>query len=160
MSVIAVRVPESISPIYPRAPFTERGALRLFVRRDSFFGNLRDCIVAVVSPEPPQSSNRAHYAIRQSAVVRTNHPGRSASLSLVVHCAIVGLLIYLPPLLPVQTPADRNAWPSEKIYYYYPIPQDKIVKTPRQISTADSGRRSAASQPPKLSSTPFHSLAA
>jgi hypothetical protein len=161
MSVIAVRVPESISSAHPRAPFTERGALRLFVRRDSFFGNLRDCIVAVVSPEPPQSSNRAHYVIRQSGVTRTNYPGRSGSLSLVIHCAVVALLIYLPPLFPVQTPAGRNLWqPSEKIYYYYSIPQDQIAKTPRRISTASSGGRSTESQPPKLSSAPLHSLAA
>lgn len=161
MSVIAVGTPESISSAHSRAPFTERGALRLFVRRDSFFGNLLDCIVAIVSPEPQQSSNRAHYVIRQSAVTRTNYPGRSASLSLVIHCAAIALLIYLPPLLPVQTPAGRNLWQApERIYYYYSIPLDKIVKTPRQISTADSGRRSAASQPPKLSSTPLHSLAA
>lgn len=160
MSLIAVGVPESISSAHPRAPFTERGALRLFVRRDSFFGNLLDCIVAIVSPEPRQSSNRAHYVIRQSAITRTNYPGRSASLSLVAHCAAVALLIYLPPLLPVQTPANRSLWQAPEKIYYYSIPLDKIVKTPRQISTANSGQRSAASQPPALRSTPLHSLAA
>lgn len=160
MNLIAVEVPENISSAHPRAPFTERGALRLFVRRDSFFGNLRDCIAAVVSREPKQYSIRANYVIRPSAVIRTKYSGRSASLSLIVHCAVVALLIYLPPLLPVQTRADRNPWPASEKIYYYAIPLDQLPKLPRQITAADSGVRSAASQPPKLSSTPLHSLAA
>lgn len=156
--------PEKISAASSRLPFTERGALRLFVRRESFFGNLFGCLAAIVSPSPAHSSTQTRYFTRGAALPAA-YRGRSASLSLMLHGAAVALLVYLPPLLPAARTVAQSQRP-EKIYYYYRIPLQEAVQAPKAVSTTprrdDAGRRAAPSapKPPKLQDPPAHSLAA
>jgi len=161
MSATAATAPEKIPAPPSRPPFTERGALRLFVRRESFFGNLFGCLAAIVGPAPSRSSTQTRYFSRGTGLPAA-YRGRSASLSLVLHGAAVALLVYLPPLLPAPRAAAQSQSP-EKIYYYYRIPLQQPEQALRAVSTAsrkqDTSRR-AAPTPPKLQSPPAHSLAA
>ena len=131
-----------------RPPFTERGALRLFVRRDSVFRNLRDCVVAMASPGPPRSSNRAAYFRWGEPARRRKYAGRSASLSVILHCAAVAAMIYLPSLLPAEVPPERGSMQVvERLYYRVPAPD--VVRTSKS-STTGHGRLAA----PKPASVP------
>jgi Gram-negative bacterial TonB protein C-terminal len=150
----------SMSTTNSRPPFTERGALRLFVRRESFFPNLFGCLAAIVRPGP-RSRVQTRYFLRGRALP-VAYRGRSATLSLVLHGAAIALLVYLPPLLPVEHPVPQTQQP-EKIYYYYRIPLQQLPQPPQAVSTSPRQEESshrAATSPPKLQNPPAHSLAA
>jgi hypothetical protein len=161
MCATAATAPEKISATPSRPPFTERGALRLFVRRESFFPNLLGCLAAIATPAPSRSSTQPRYFTRGKAIPAA-HGGRSASLSLLLHGAAVALLVYLPPLLPAAHPLAQSQ-PAEHVYYYYRIPLQKLAQAPQPVSTTpqhhEASRRAPAS-PPKLQDPPAHSLAA
>lgn len=150
MCATAATAPEKISATPSRAPFTERGALRLFVRRESFFRNFFSCLAAIASSGPARSSGQARYFVRSRAFP-VAYRGRSASLSLLLHGAAVALLVYVTPLLPAAHPTEQSQRP-ERIYYYYRIPLQHVVQTPAPVSTAP--RRLQDSSPPKPPSPP------
>ncbi len=152
----------TLPPTRSRPPFTERGALRLFVRRDSVLRNLRDCIVAVASPGPPRSSNRAAYFKYGEPARRRKYAGRSAGLSFILHCVAVAAMVYLPSLVPAEVPPERGSM-QEVERLYYRVPARELVRTSK--SSATGQRRLAASKPasvpdPPVSSAPKESLAA
>jgi Gram-negative bacterial TonB protein C-terminal len=154
--------PAILPPTRSRPPFTERGALRLFVRRDPVFRNLGDCIVAIASPGPPRSSNRAAYFRWGEPARRRKYAGRSAGLSFILHCAAVASMVYLPSLAPAEVPPERGSMQVvERLYYRVPAPD--VVRTSK--SSASGHSRLAASQPasvpdPPVSSAPKESPAA
>lgn len=162
MSATAATAPEKISTMGSRLPFTERGALRLFVRRESVFLNVFGCLAVIASPSPPRSSIQPRYFNRGKDVPAITYRGRSAAFSLVLHGVAVALLLYLPRLLPAARPVMQQNSP-EKIYYYYRIPLQQLAQAPRPVSTAprrhDTGPRIMA-RAPKLQSTPPRSTAA
>ena len=162
MSLGLIERPATLPPTRSRLPFTERGALRLFVRRDSVLRNLRDCFVAIASPRPPRSSDRAAYFKRGEIASRRKYAGRSAGLSFILHCAAVAAMVYLPSLVPAEVPPERGSM-QEVERLYYRVPARELVRTSK--SSATGQRRLAASQPksvpaPPISSTPQESLAA
>ena len=162
MTLGLIERPATLPPTRSRPPFTERGALRLFVRRDSVFRNLGDCIVAIASPGPPRSSNRAAYFRWGEPARRRKYAGRSAGLSFILHCAAVAAMVYLPSLAPAEVRPERDSTQVvERLYYRVPAPD--AVRPSK--SSASGQRRLAASQPasvpdPPVSSTPKASLAA
>jgi Gram-negative bacterial TonB protein C-terminal len=145
-----------------RPPFTERGALRLFVRRDSVFRNLRDCVVAIASAGPPRSPKQAGYFKWGEPARRRKYAGRSASVSVILHCAVVAAMVYVPSLVPAEVPPERSSMQVvERLYYRVPAPD--VVRTSK--SSATGHRRLAASKPasvpdPPVSGAPKESLAA
>lgn len=161
MNSAAATAPEKISTSASRPPFTERGALRLLIRRESFFGSLFSCLAAIAKPGPPRRSMPGRYFTHGRALPAA-YRGRSASLSVVLHGAAIALLVYLPTLLPAARPLAETQRP-EKIYYYYRIPLQALPKVPPSMSTAprrDNTTPNAAASPPKLPSPPAGSLAA
>jgi hypothetical protein len=162
MSLSAIANAENLSSPQARLPFTERGALRLFVKRESFFGNLRDCIFAIASTSPRQPSARSQYFLRETPTAKTDYGGRSSVLSLFLHCVIVALLVYLPPMLPAAAPPVPNSFRTLQVIYYR-VPLREVVKAPRTASMAPR-KRSASKSPvvrtPKLPTAPAHPLAA
>jgi Gram-negative bacterial TonB protein C-terminal len=155
MNATGATAPEKISTVGSRLPFTERGALRLFVRRESFLANVFGCLAAMASPGPPGSSVQARYFNRITGVPVVTYRGRSAGLSLVLHGVIVALLLYLPPLLPTAHPQSQPT--PERIYYYYRIPLQQLPQAPRAVSTAPVQHAAApriVAPAPKLQNTP------
>jgi Gram-negative bacterial TonB protein C-terminal len=132
---IADTVPSARS----RPPFTERGALRVFVRGDSFFKSLFDSLAAIAQREPPRSSHPARYFVHGPKVGRIDYAGRSGVLSLVLHCALVALLVYLPSLLPPDFQSAQRATFTEQRFYYR-IPLQAAVKTPHLAQTRSRSR--------------------
>jgi hypothetical protein len=166
MNTAAAAAPEKVSTMASRPPFTERGALRLLIRRESFFSGLFGSLAAIATPGPPQRSTPIRYFTR-GTVLPAAYRGRSASLSLVLHGLAVAALVYLPPLLPAAHVMSQSQRP-EKIYYYYRIPLQQLPQALQAVSTAPRKKQAShhpVSTPPKLQSPPAipappaHSLA-
>lgn len=160
MNSATATAPEKISPPYSRPPFTERGALRLLIRRESFFRSLFGCLAAIATRGPARPSTPARYFTRGRALP-VAYRRRSAGLSVLLHGAAVALLVYLPPLLPASQPLAEIQRP-EKVYYYYRIPLDALPKAPPAVTTTprpEDAPRPSVPTPPKLQSPPASSLA-
>src|SRR5713226_5523920 len=80
----------------PRPPFTECGALRLFVRGESFFTNFRDSLGVLASRTGVPSSMSPNYLFRQTGLTRARFPGGSLGSSALVHCLFLALLACSP----------------------------------------------------------------
>jgi hypothetical protein len=142
MSPVAIesgRKPEA-SPT--RAPFTERGSLRLFVRRESFLSNCRDSIAALTTRTMPTSSRYANHFLHSANVARTQFSGRSLGASFLLHCSLLGLILYLPQAIPASASPMRNTrLTTEKIYYRIPVVD--APKMPRIAPAGPGGRPGA-----------------
>ncbi|MGH9734938.1 MAG: energy transducer TonB [Candidatus Acidiferrales bacterium] len=127
-----------------RPPFTERGALRVVVPHHSFFGSCSSSLRALVARKPPSGRYQVNsFFFRLSSRPRRRFAGRSASVSLVLHCAIVALIVYLPPLTPIRaTTVEPVSTTVERIYYQVPA-HDDPPKIP-QIAPKLSGQPSPA----------------
>jgi Gram-negative bacterial TonB protein C-terminal len=118
MSVRATECAGKVPSSNLRAPFTERGALRLLVRNDSLFTNWRDSIAALASRTRPRSSPRANYFLRRVDATRAHFDRRPLEASVLLHCSLVALVIYLPLALPAKpSPLLSTPQAAERIYY-------------------------------------------
>lgn len=132
-----------------RAPFTERGVIRLFVQGDSFIANWRDSVVALASREAPQSSLPANYFLRGANATRVRPPGRSLGASVLLHCSLVALLIYLPRFMPADaSPILSTAQYTQRIYYRVPLLEP--AKMPRLVPAGPGGRSGSGSVAPQI----------
>src|SRR5271157_2557426 len=118
MGISAIQCTATPSLRRVRAPFTERGALRVFVRNDSLFFNFWDSVRALVAPSARKSGFPSNYFLRGADVARVRVAGRHISASFFLHCSLIGLLIYLPHAIPAQAvPLSSTRIRAEKIYY-------------------------------------------
>ena len=142
-----------------RPPFTECGALRLFVRGDSFFANCRDSLAVLASRTAVPSSVSPNYLFRPTGITRMHFPGGSLRFSALVHGIFLALLAYLPRFMPAK------AWPqfSEQLHeerIYYRLPLQDLAKIPRLAPAGPGdhpGSGSIHSPIPTLGSTAIHS---
>jgi len=117
MSSPAIECAAKVPSCNLRAPFTERGALRLFVRQDPLFANWRDSIATLASRRGPRSK-RVTYFLRGVDAPRVHFDRRPLEASVLLHCSLVALLIYLPWAMPAQTlPLLSTPQSRERIYY-------------------------------------------
>lgn len=132
-----------------RAPFTERGVLRIFVRRDHVFSDWRDSVAALASRAAPRSSISANYHLRGANVGEFHFAGRPFGASFLLHFFFVALVLYLPWATSAKTSA-RLTRPSdgEKIYYWVP-PLDS-PKLPRLAPAGPGGRPGSGSEPTRV----------
>jgi hypothetical protein len=141
-----------------RAPFTEAGALRLFVRGDSMFSNWRDSVTVLASRVAPRSSIPTSYFLRGANVARVRFAGRSFGASFVLHLSLLAVLIYLPQAIPAKAlPLSSTQLHFEKIYYRVP-PLDP-ARMPQLSPAGPGGRPGSGSIPdrlPALGSTAPH----
>jgi hypothetical protein len=127
-----------------RPPFTECGALRLFVRGESFFANCWDSLAVLVSRTGVRSSVSADYFFRRTALIRTHFPGGSLSASVLVHCLFLAFLIYSPRFLPAKaTPRFSAQLGEHRIYYRLPLLDP--AKLPRIAPAGPGGRPGSGS---------------
>lgn len=142
MSLGLIRPAENVPPMRLRLPFAERGALRLFVRGDSFFANLRGSIVALVEREPPPLPRPARHILRGAQTVHLHYGRRSATASLFLHCLSIALVIYLPRILPVTNPPSENSQSTEeKIYYRIPLQEEPRISASAETHIGHSEAR-------------------
>jgi Gram-negative bacterial TonB protein C-terminal len=141
----------------PRPPFTEYGALRLFVRGESFFANCRDSLAVLASRPGVPSSASPNYLFRQTGLTRARFPGGSLGAAALVHCLFLALLVYSPRFMPVETSPRFSAhFREERIYYRVPLLDP--AKLPRIAPAGPGGRPGSGSvhtPTPALGSTAF-----
>jgi Gram-negative bacterial TonB protein C-terminal len=140
-----------------RPPFTECGALRLFVPGESFFANCRDSLVVLASRVRVSSSVSPNY-FRRTGLTRTNFPGGALGASALVHGLFLALLAYSPRFMPVKASPHVSAQiRAERIYYRLPLLDPE--KLPRLAPAGPGGHPGSGSIPapvPALGSTAFH----
>jgi hypothetical protein len=158
MILFAIDQTARISSRDSRPPFTESGALRLFVRRESFFANCRDSLVVLASRTAVPPCVSPNYLFRPTGLTRRHYPGSSLGFSALVHWIFLALLSYLPRFMPAK------AWPQfpeqlheERIYYRLPLLDP--VRIPRLVPAGPGdhpGSGSIHSPIPALGSTAIH----
>ena len=141
-----------------RAPFTEAGALRLFVRGDSMLSNWIDSLAILASRVDSRSSAPTSYVLRGENVARVRFAGRSIGASFVLHLSILAVLIYLPQAIPAKAlPLSSTSLRAERIYYRVP-PLDP-ARMPQLSPAGAGGRPGSGSIPdrvPALGSNALH----
>jgi uncharacterized membrane protein YgcG len=142
-----------------RPPFTECGALRLFVRKESFFANCRDSLAVLASRTAVPSSVSPNYLFRRTGLTRMHFPGGSLGFSALVHCLFLALMAYSQRFMPAK------AWPQfsaqlheERIYYRLPLLDPAKIPRLAPAGPGDHpGSGSIHSPIPALESTAIHS---
>ena len=147
MNTLAIETSRKPGSNGTRPPFTERGALRLFVRGEGFLANCRDSLAAIVA-RSPKGPRYAIYFLRSTNISRVRFAGRSLGASFVVHCAFLALVLYLPQAIPAS-PSMVEAAPNHAIIYYR-VPVLDSAKLPRLLPKGPGGRPGAGSVPVRL----------
>lgn len=141
-----------------RPPFTECGALRLFVRGESFFANCWDCLAVLAIRTAKPSSLAPNYFLRRTGLTRTHFPGGSLGVSVLAHCLFLGFLAYSQRFMPAKASPRLSAQlRNEAIYYRLPLLDP--AKMPRLAPAGPGGRPGSGSvqtYAPALGSTASH----
>jgi hypothetical protein len=141
----------------PRPPFTECGALCLFVRGESFFANCRDSLAVLATRTTVSSSVTPNY-FRRTGLTRTHFPGGSLGGSVLLHCLFLAFLVHLPEFTPAMgSPRLSSQLSEEKIYYRIPLLNP--AKLPRLAPAGPGGHPGRGAMPtpfPALGSTATH----
>jgi hypothetical protein len=141
-----------------RPPFTECGALRLFVRGESFFANCRDSLAVLASRTAVPSSVSPYYLFRRTGLTRTHFPAGSLGFSALVHCLSLAFLAYSPRFMTAKaSPRFSAQLHEERIYYRLPLLDP--AKLPRLAPAGPGGRPASGSvytPIPALGSTAIH----
>jgi len=158
MSLLAIEPGRKPELADPRPPFTERGSLRLFVRRESFVSNCRDSLIALATGSGPRSARYPNHFLHSVNVARTQFSGRSLGASFLLHCSLLAILVYLPHVMPASaSPVNDTRLSTGKFYYRIPV-----IDTPKlpRIAPAGPGGRPGAGRVlvrlPALGSTVRH----
>jgi TonB-like protein len=142
-----------------RPPFTERGALRLFVRGEFFFANWRDSLAVLASRTVVPPSVSPNYLFRRTGLTHTHFPGGSLGFSALAHCLSLAFLVYSPRFMTTKaSPRSSAQLREERIYYRLPLLNP--AKLPRLASAGFGGRPGSDSVHtpiPALGSTAIHS---
>ena len=129
----------------PRPPFTECGALRLFVRGESFLANSLDSLAVLASRTNVASSVSPTY-FRRAALTRIRIPGGSLASSALLHCLFLAFLVQSPRFISANDPPRRVVQLHEERIYYR-IPLLDPAKLPRLAPTGPGGRPGSGAVP-------------
>lgn len=147
-----------------RPPFTERGALRLLVQRDSFYTSCASSLRTILALAHTGSKSRhsTNYFLRNAHVSPGRVSRRSVAVSVLLHCSAVALLVYLPQAIPASASVvEAESAPTHVQMIYYRIPLDESSKlpriTPKPATTPPAVRNNTISvHLPALASTVQH----
>src|SRR5215469_8913726 len=122
--------------------------LQFLLPRNSHFG-WWDSLKALCSGGKPSGLKNFGY-LRHSDVARSQLAGRSLSVSFLLHCSLIVLLIYLPQALPTKAMAfDSAPQKRERIYYRVPL-LDASQALPRIAPAGPGARPGTGSKPNQL----------
>jgi hypothetical protein len=109
---LPIRLPETAKSV--KTP-------RFLVRRESALRSFLACVIALCArPKLPASKN-LKYLYRDASLTGFRPPGMGFANSLLLHCALILGLIYVPMALPTRAPGLSAAFlPPEVIYYSVP----------------------------------------
>jgi Gram-negative bacterial TonB protein C-terminal len=118
--------------IVPRSPFTERGALRLFVRGEFYPARLCGSLAALLrfgGRRVSSSGSIASYRFLRRSLLprRSGRSWRSLAGSLLLHCSLAAVVVYVLPRVPSETPVVQDSFAREIIYYRIPLHDDERV---------------------------------
>jgi hypothetical protein len=157
MILFALDQPAKLLQKDPRAPFTECGALRLIVRGESFFANCRDSLAVLARRSSVPSSVSPVY-FRRTGLSPSYFRGSSVGASILAHGLFIGLLVFLPRLMPASaTPRITAEYHEERIYYRVPLLDPAAL--PRIAPAGPGGHPGSGSVPaptPTPGSTTVH----
>jgi hypothetical protein len=127
----------------------------LVKRESSFFGWWHSLKVLCSRANAPSTQNSI-YLFRSARVARFELASRSLTVSFLLHCSMILLLLYLPQALPARASSlERRTPPRERIYFRVPLLDS--TKTLPRIAPAGPGARPGSghlpNQLPKLGST-------
>jgi len=134
----------------PRLPFTERGALRLFVRAEPYPTRLGGSIATLLRFGGFHSASGAtgsKYFFRHSLPARAGRPWPSVSGSLLLHCSVVALLVYISPRLLAANRLVPAPYSREIIYYRIPLRDAAKIPQLSRLSAQRRGMPDSASAP-------------
>lgn len=150
MSLFLVERPREALSGGLRPPFTERGELRLFVRREPFLKNCRDSLAVLFSHRGPSFPAAATYFSRGMSFARRRLPGRALSVSILLHCFLVALLGYQSRFVRANArPGSLWLSPGERVIYYR-MPLLDPARLPRIAPSGPGGRPGSGSIPARL----------
>lgn len=159
MTVLQIENRQETEPKDMRLPFAERGALRIIVPRHSFFSSCVSSLRALLARRPVFARYSANYFFRFARLPRHRFATSSVGSSLVLHCAVVALIVYLPPLPPPRaTPTEMAPTTVERIYYQVPVRDDqtKILRIAPMSPRPHGAASAKAVRLPAVASTVQH----
>jgi hypothetical protein len=134
MTILQIEPGPKVQSSGPRPPFTERGALRLILRRESPLVRCASSLSALAAHSGPKSRSTTNFFLRGAALSRGRLGARSVTASILLHGALLALLVYVPQEIPVQASfVEAASTPVEKIYYRVPV-VDRPANLPRIAS--------------------------
>jgi hypothetical protein len=155
MTILQIEVGRKLESSGPRLPFTERGALRLTLRTESPFARLATSISALAARTGPKCRYSANFFLRGAALSQGRLGARSVTASILLHCSLLALLVYVPQEIPVQASfVEAASTPVEKIYYEVPI-VDRPANVPRIALKPAAAHAAAPSVPAPLAPVPI-----
>jgi len=121
MILFAVDQPARLLSRDSRPPFTEYGALRLFVRGESFFSSCWESLAVLVSRTTVPSSVSPVY-FRRTGLSRAYSRGSALGSSILAHGLFLAILAYSPRFMPAPARPQLTAQlHAERIYYRIPL---------------------------------------
>jgi hypothetical protein len=157
MILFAVDQPARLLTKDSRPPFIESGALRFFVRGESFFANCRDSLAVLASRAVVPSSVSPTY-FRRTGLSSAYFRGGSLGSSILVHGLFLALLAYSPRFMPASAPPRLTAqFHEERIFYRIPLLDPATL--PRLAPAGPGGHPGSGSVPapaPTPGSTAMH----
>lgn len=135
-----------------RMPFTERGALRFFVRCESYPARLGGSITTLLRFRKGVSgrgSTSTPYFLRHSFPRRSGRSLSSLAGSAILHLSMIALMFYFSPRTEAETHLVQSPFSAQIIYYRIPLHND--VKLPqlgeRRRGIPDSGAHRPDARP-------------
>jgi hypothetical protein len=123
------------------------------VRRESSFRSFFGSVIALCSrPKLPASKNLRHL-YRDASLTGFRAPGLGIVNSIILHCALILGILFLPMMLPTRAPRLSAAFlPPEVIFY--PVPEHRTPSHLPRIAPKGPGGRPGSGIHPKLAPEP------
>ncbi len=144
-------------PIKPPTQFSESAKSvktpGFLVRRESA---IRGCLASVIAlctrPKLPASRSLRHL-YRDASLTGFRPPGFGIANSLILHCALILGILFVPMMLPKSAPRLSAAFrPPEVIFY--PVPEHRTASRLPRIAPRGPGGRPGSGIRPKVSPDP------
>src|ERR1019366_432723 len=134
----------------PPQPKTEVKTPVFLVRREPPYVGLWTSLTTLCTRVKSQRYKHSISLFRSVSAARSKITVRSLGTSILLHCCLIGLLLYLPRVFPAQTYSLVSMYPQARIIYYtVPLP-DSARALPRITPAGAAGRPATGFIPDRL----------